>query len=44
MGQGMAQRDEWRAWIAAVTGHHGDFPSSADTGGEYAEEHVMAHD
>lgn len=35
---------EWQRWAAAVTGHHGDFPSSADIGGEYAEKHVMEHD
>ena len=37
-------RDEWRPWIAAVTGHHGDLPSGTDSGGEYAEQQVMEHD
>ncbi len=37
-------RDVWRLWLAAVTGHHGDFPFVADCGGEYAEQHVMEHD
>lgn len=37
-------REAWRPWLAAATGHHGDLPSSLDTGGEYAEVHVMDHD
>lgn len=37
-------RDGWRPWTAAVTGHHGDIPSGTDSGGEYAEQHVMEHD
>jgi CRISPR-associated endonuclease/helicase Cas3 len=36
--------DAWRPWLAAVTGHHGDLPSGADVGGEYAEARVMNHD
>ncbi len=39
-----SHRDDWRPWVAAVTGHHGDLPSSNDSGGEYAEQHVMEHD
>lgn len=37
-------RDTWQPWLAAVTGHHGDLPQSAETGGEYAEAHVMTND
>jgi len=37
-------RDRWRPLLAAVTGHHGDLPQGSDIEGEYAEEHVMAHD
>jgi CRISPR-associated endonuclease/helicase Cas3 len=37
-------RDIWRHWLAAVTGHHGDFPFATDCGGQYAEQHVMEHD
>ncbi|MGH7946490.1 MAG: CRISPR-associated helicase/endonuclease Cas3, partial [Opitutaceae bacterium] len=37
-------RDQWRPLLAAVTGHHGDLPQGSDIEGEYAEEHVMAHD
>lgn len=37
-------RDVWRLWLAAVTGHHCDFPFATDCGGEYAEQHVMEHD
>lgn len=44
-GESMAgHRDGWRLWVAAVTGHHGDIPSGTDSGGEYAEQHVMEHD
>lgn len=39
-----SHRDDWRPWLAAVAGHHGDLPSGNDSGGEYAEHHVMEHD
>lgn len=39
-----AVQDTWRPWLSAVTGHHGEFPQSADVGIEYAEEWVMLHD
>lgn len=37
-------RDDWLPWLAAVMGHHGDFPSGNGICKEYAEQHVMEHD
>lgn len=39
-----SHQDRWQPWVAAVTGHHGDIPTGIDSGGEYAEQHIMEHD
>ena len=45
-GEPAADRsDQWRLWIAAVTGHHGDIPQSTlDLMPLEAEDAVIAHD
>lgn len=37
-------RDAWCPWLAAVTGHHGELPSSPEIDLEYAEDGIRNHD